>query len=830
MKIIVYFILTISTVYNSATQGFNVKENWATFNNYNSNMPTGKPIKMVEGTVGSWWYKFVSAYHSIFSLVRFNGRNFTVFNDENTGLGLSTMIDFDVDSKGNVWLIFADTLAKYDGKVFSTYHIVIDKNDNYPSKIAVDSKDSIWIYTRYPVSKDSADGYFKLRENDWVLQKNRSSTMEDGIAPLVKDKSGNIWINGGEDYFDGENWKKPKEKLPFTEKTSAQHFGYDGTYYSLINNSSGLNINAWDPDKGIKFHSTIELGDIENYTVDNRGYLWLVYHIFRSVYVIYKGVLVQRFDYYDDNGYFFNPCGWSNLATDTFGNIFFNGVNCSLRNNINVFNFDSLRFISKLKPEIPHINFTYLASTVESNDSIAFYMREITMPDIKIRSYLSKDSLAPEIFHENRLNDFDFDIFITYNVNEYNREYNYYFTCYDTLTGLESDKSIIVTYENIPSSAFSKYDNTITGSDDSKIVKSITKDKNGTIWFSKNNELLNFDGSQWERVDQVNGDNLVIMSKLFKDSKGDLWLGCKNSVLKYDGKKWFTYNEQQNVQDITEWNNKISILSRNSIYSFNDAKWDTLLNNYESPLYRVFTDNNDNLWSIGEGFLLLYKNGSWEKSDIPDSLGNSNIPDVILKENNEIIILNGNIIKFDGKNFERDTSAYYVPSTYYVPSINNLNIIDGEYVGAAGDKIYTLRKNGYKVFFTKKLDGTGGKVSNLFFDEGDGSLWVSIENRGIFRIKNWGTPVSVPEEIRTTLNASLFPNPGNNIIEIQLAEDLQPGARLMVYSMLGGKKFQARNIEGNSIKIDVSGYPPRVYFYKLISGGKLNTGKFIVGR
>lgn len=73
----------------------------------------------------------------------------------------------------------------------------------------------------------------------------------------------------------------------------------------------------------------------------------------------------------------------------------------------------------------------------------------------------------------------------------------------------------------------------------------------------------------------------------------------------------------------------------------------------------------------------------------------------------------------------------------------------------------------------------------------------------------------------------IYPNPANDIININLSNIIQKG-NLVIYNQYGASVFQENFSSKNELKIDVSCFSKGIYFMKISNGDKAFSGKFIV--
>jgi hypothetical protein len=91
-------------------------------------------------------------------------------------------------------------------------------------------------------------------------------------------------------------------------------------------------------------------------------------------------------------------------------------------------------------------------------------------------------------------------------------------------------------------------------------------------------------------------------------------------------------------------------------------------------------------------------------------------------------------------------------------------------------------------------------------------------------------PVAVFDTKNTLANTTVYPNPSNGIIYIQVNKDLlKDNSRIKIFNSNGRKvyDYQLPN-KGNTLQLDITNLEEGVYVYQVTNGEKIfSTGKFI---
>jgi len=90
-------------------------------------------------------------------------------------------------------------------------------------------------------------------------------------------------------------------------------------------------------------------------------------------------------------------------------------------------------------------------------------------------------------------------------------------------------------------------------------------------------------------------------------------------------------------------------------------------------------------------------------------------------------------------------------------------------------------------------------------------------------VMNFGSPLSIQESYKD--NMMVYPNPATDHATLQFENGGFLARRIYIYNSLGGiVDFQTTN--GNSLNMDVSDYPPGIYFVKMEAGGVVCSTRF----
>ena len=127
-------------------------------------------------------------------LIRYNKNETVIYNSENSILPNDFMIwDIAVDKKDNVWIGASDGVWKYDGKEFTLYN---SQNTAMPEdivwSIAIDSKNNLWFAS----CRFNLGGLVKYDGKTWTAYTPDNSPLPTNfIQGIAIDKSDNIWLS-----------------------------------------------------------------------------------------------------------------------------------------------------------------------------------------------------------------------------------------------------------------------------------------------------------------------------------------------------------------------------------------------------------------------------------------------------------------------------------------------------------------------------------------------------------------------------------------------------------------------------------------------------------
>jgi len=121
-------------------------------------------------------------------LAKFDGSNWTIFNESNSGLPYNRIRALTIDSNDNLWIgIHGEGLAKFDGTNWTVYN---PSNSGQPGwwviSLAIDGSD-LWIGTSY-------GGIATFDGSNWTVYDTSNSGLPDNwVHAVAVDRSENLW-------------------------------------------------------------------------------------------------------------------------------------------------------------------------------------------------------------------------------------------------------------------------------------------------------------------------------------------------------------------------------------------------------------------------------------------------------------------------------------------------------------------------------------------------------------------------------------------------------------------------------------------------------------
>lgn len=176
-----------------------------------------------------------------------------------------------------------------------------------------------------------------------------------------------------------------------------------------------------------------------------------------------------------------------------------------------------------------------------------------------------------------------------------------------------------------------------------------------------------------------------------------------------------------------------------------------------------------------------------------------------------------------GTIFQYDPATSTVSSKYNFDGLINGKLPNGSLLVAADGNLYGATNSGgsenYGVLFqfnpqtnkyTKKMDLT---KSSGMLPERCKLIDISLTN-------------SIIENQQSKLQMEFYPNPVNNIVQVQLSEQVN-NATLKVYTITGQVVLEKTKVSGNKFQLQIENLASGTYFIELTENGNISRNKLI---
>ncbi|MFK8010789.1 MAG: two-component regulator propeller domain-containing protein [Marinicellaceae bacterium] len=298
-------------------------------------------------------------------------------------------------------------------------------------------------------------------------------------------------------------------------------------------------------------------------------------------------------------------------------------------------------------------------------------------------------------------------------------------------------------------------------------VFSIQQDQSGFMWFGTTNGLARFDGYSFKVLKHDGADLQTISNNnagnIFIDSNNLMWVGTfgggVNTLNISDGKitrypyTSSKYSEvlSENVQTFYEdKDSNIWIGTANGLYrldgenleyySHNTNKKNSLIH---SRIWDITSDSNNDLW-IGTSNGLSHlnpENGKINNYQLPENL----IVDISSNQFRKLLIIGDKLFLGSSTglySFDKETKKFTTHTPIHNMKINDLHILDGEYLLIAsmeGLFQFDIAQNEFKKDQTgqywrelKHVD-----IRNIYFDK-LGLIWLATRDNGVIKVDQQG--------------------------------------------------------------------------------------------
>lgn len=244
--------------------------NWTAFNTQNSLIPYDEAYSLAEDNKGSIWIG------THIGITKFDGSQFTSFTGKNIpALSYTSCYSIAFD-KNNVLWAAGDGLIRYDGKVWEKIDLEsITGYDLYIRSISIAPDNTLWLAAAGKlISFDGTNWKIHDSSNNPVIE-------NQNMLSVYADKTGKVWassIMGGLYCFENKEWKKVSRNSSEDWRLRVNDMAFDGNNYWLATYDSGLIKYDGSVFTNIRPDS-IELpsNQIRALGIDQNDTLWLQY-------------------------------------------------------------------------------------------------------------------------------------------------------------------------------------------------------------------------------------------------------------------------------------------------------------------------------------------------------------------------------------------------------------------------------------------------------------------------------------------------------------------------------------------------------------------------
>lgn len=196
LNFIIIFFCVVQ--YNLFSQSYN----FTIYNNNNSGIGFNSVSDIKIDNNGSLWLS--SWYNNGGNgVTKFDGTNWSNYNTSNSGIIDNKIIDIEIDNLNRKWFgSWQNGISKLEGTIWTNY---TTSNSLLPSNnindISIDNSNNIWIATN--------QGLSKFNGTTWITYNTSNSGISsNSINSVMVDDLNNIWLNSSNKLikFDGSNW------------------------------------------------------------------------------------------------------------------------------------------------------------------------------------------------------------------------------------------------------------------------------------------------------------------------------------------------------------------------------------------------------------------------------------------------------------------------------------------------------------------------------------------------------------------------------------------------------------------------------------------------
>ncbi|MGE5432093.1 MAG: two-component regulator propeller domain-containing protein [Syntrophomonadaceae bacterium] len=194
-------------------------------------------------------------------LFKYDGKSWTVYKQNNSGLPDDLVSAISADKQGNVWIATGRGLAKFDGKDWKTFKLLsADTLNNGIEALCIDSSNNVWAAVFGKL--------YKFDGTDWkVFDGANWGWPSDNVSSMKADSTGKVWIATmyGLYTFDGTTWGKIQ--VPYMGENLSLTLDKQGNVLLLGTNASYIYSSKTSTGKSIIYSGYYAVPD-------PKGYIW----------------------------------------------------------------------------------------------------------------------------------------------------------------------------------------------------------------------------------------------------------------------------------------------------------------------------------------------------------------------------------------------------------------------------------------------------------------------------------------------------------------------------------------------------------------------------
>ncbi len=193
--------------------------NWTTYNSSNSGIASDYIRSMIQDAQGNIWFGTANG------VSKFNGTVWQTYNMSNSGLTNNDVVSIAIDSINNKWFgTYGGGVCKFDGVSWVAYNTTNSGlSNNTVRAVEIDANNNKWFGTY-------GGGVSMFSDSNWLTYTSLNSELtSDWIADIASDKLGNMWFTTSEGicFFNGIDWQTYDISNPGTGYNSVNCISFD---------------------------------------------------------------------------------------------------------------------------------------------------------------------------------------------------------------------------------------------------------------------------------------------------------------------------------------------------------------------------------------------------------------------------------------------------------------------------------------------------------------------------------------------------------------------------------------------------------------------------